>query len=102
VYYDRLVDVTDRKWLFELLHKVVKQGFKEDFEALFKHLASPGQAVKDDDMRSLLFGDYTKPDAVSEGGREGGREGEREGGKCVSNTVYRMRSCMKKWRVWMN
>ena len=65
VYYDRLVDTTDRQWLFELLQKTVKQHFKEDFQGLFKHLASPGANVVHDNMRSLLFGDYMKPDAVS-------------------------------------
>ncbi len=65
MYYDRLVDGNDRKWLFELLQKAVKQHFKEDFQSLFKHLATAGGNVVDDDMRSLLFGDYMKPDAVS-------------------------------------
>lgn len=65
VYYDRLVDVTDRLWLFELLQNMVKIHFKEDFQSLFKHLATSGGKVIDDNMRSLLFGDYTKPDAVS-------------------------------------
>ena len=65
VYYDRLVDSADRQWLFELMQKMVKQHFKEDFQALFKHLNSSGGKVVDDNMRSLLFGDYTKPEAVS-------------------------------------
>lgn len=65
VYYDRLVDTTDRQWLFELLQKTVKQHFKEDFQGLFKHLASTGANVVHDNMRSLMFGDYMKPDAVS-------------------------------------
>ena len=64
VYYDRLVDNTDRQWLFELMQKMVKQHFKDDFQTVFKHLSS-GSKVTDDDMRSLMFGDYMKPDAVS-------------------------------------
>ena len=64
VYYDRLVDSKDWTWLFQLLQKVVKQHFKEDFNSLFKHLASQGGKVTDDDMRSLLFGDYMSPDGV--------------------------------------
>lgn len=72
VYYDRLVDSTDRQWLFDLLQKMVKQHFKEDFQSLFKHLSSSGAKVVDDNMRSLLFGDYAKPDAVSGLGRRGG------------------------------
>ena len=44
---------------------MVKNHFKEDFGSVFKHLSSSGSAVSEDDMRSLLFGDYMKPDAVS-------------------------------------
>ena len=47
-----------------LLRSLVKSQFKEDFSSVFKHLAS-GPAPTEDDMRSLLFGDYMKPDAVS-------------------------------------
>ena len=44
---------------------MVKNHFKEDFGTVFKHLSSSnGGGVTDDDMRSLLFGDYMKPDAV--------------------------------------
>ena len=66
VYYDRLVDGKDRAWLFELVQKVVKTHFKEDFHSVFKHLSSAGGKATDDDMRSLLFGDYMKPDSVSQ------------------------------------
>ena len=43
VYYDRLVDDQDRTWLFTLLKDVVKSHFKEDFNGVFKHLASSGK-----------------------------------------------------------
>ena len=66
VYYDRLVDAKDRNWLFELLKNMVKNHFKEDFAAIFKHL-SPSGKITDDDMRSLMFGDYIHPDSVSNG-----------------------------------
>lgn len=65
MYYDRLVDNVDRLWLFNLMEKMVKQHFKEDFQIVFKHLSSSGGKIIDDDMRSLLYGDYIKPDAVS-------------------------------------
>ena len=65
MYYDRLVDSKDQVWLFELLQKMVKQHFKEDFSGVFRHLVKDGGSrVTDDDMRSLMFGDYMKPDAV--------------------------------------
>ena len=44
---------------------MVKTHFKEDFTAVFRHLSNGGNAPSEDDMRSLLFGDYINPDAVS-------------------------------------
>ena len=44
---------------------MVKNHFKEDFNNVFKHLSTSGGTPSEDDMRSLLFGDYMKPDAVS-------------------------------------
>ena len=48
-----------------LLIKMVKNHFKEDFNGVFKHLSGSGGNPVEDDMRSLLFGDYLVPDAVS-------------------------------------
>ena len=48
-----------------LLVQVVKQHFKEDFVSVFRHLSSGGGNPTEDDMRSLLFGDYMKLDTVS-------------------------------------
>ena len=47
-----------------LLKKMVKNHFKEDFNVVFKHLSPTGGNPAEDDMRSLLFGDYLVPDAV--------------------------------------
>lgn len=49
---------------YRLLKTMVKNHFKEDFNTIFKHLSSSGSTATEDDMRSLLFGDYMKPDAV--------------------------------------
>ena len=38
VYYDRLVDDADRKWLIEYLHTCTAEQFQTDFNTLFKHL----------------------------------------------------------------
>ena len=40
VFYDRLVDDKDRAWLHSSLKKVTKEHFKEDFDAMFKHLGN--------------------------------------------------------------
>jgi len=66
VFYDRLVDDEDRKWLFVLSKTIVKEQFRESFDGLFTHLAQPGNSLKEDDMRSLLFGDYMDADAMGD------------------------------------
>lgn len=45
VFYDRLVDDEDRKWLFVLSKTIVKEQFRESFDRLFTHLAQPGNFV---------------------------------------------------------
>ncbi|XP_056445731.1 dynein axonemal heavy chain 12 isoform X2 [Gadus chalcogrammus] len=61
VYYDRLVDDADRTWLYQLMNDIVKVHFRESFEQLFDHLKKDKQLVEED-MRSLLFGDYMNRD----------------------------------------
>ncbi|PAA47942.1 hypothetical protein BOX15_Mlig003862g8 [Macrostomum lignano] len=65
VFYDRLTDDTDRKWLFKLLQDSVKNHFKDSFESVFEHLAGGGTgqgSVSEEDVRSLIFGDFMNPD----------------------------------------
>ena len=38
VYYDRLVEDSDRAWLVTYLKKIVKTHFDRNFDELFKHL----------------------------------------------------------------
>ena len=71
--------------LSSLLKKMVKNHFKDDFGTVFKHLSSTGGMATDDDMRSLLFGDYMKPDAVRR--EEGGRRRERKDEDIILITV---------------
>jgi dynein heavy chain len=48
----------------------VKDIFKENFDATFEHLANNGQGgggkVSEEDMRSLMFGDFMRPDLDKE------------------------------------
>ncbi|XP_061474275.1 dynein axonemal heavy chain 12 [Rhineura floridana] len=62
VFYDRLVDDTDRAWLYKLMKDIVKEHFKEAFDSVFAHLRQGNAPVTEEDMRNLLFGDYMNPD----------------------------------------
>ncbi|CAG11277.1 unnamed protein product, partial [Tetraodon nigroviridis] len=89
VYYDRLVDDTDRAWLYQLMHDILKTHFKESFERIFDHLKKGSNVgysnikefyskictekralllnvlflqLVEEDLNSLLFGDYMAPD----------------------------------------
>ena len=51
------VHFTFREMFFKLLNEIVQNHFKTSFDKLLRHLAT-GPKVKDDDIRSLFFGDY--------------------------------------------
>ncbi|KAK7884177.1 hypothetical protein WMY93_027300 [Mugilogobius chulae] len=61
VYYDRLVDDSDRTWLYRLMSNILQENFKESFDQVFHHLKT-GKQLGEEDMRNLLFGDYMTPD----------------------------------------
>lgn len=62
VFYDRLIDDKDRLQFFEIVKETLQNIFKVNIDKLLKHLAT-GPSVKDDDIRSLFFGDYMVPGA---------------------------------------
>ncbi|KAK7490595.1 hypothetical protein BaRGS_00018198, partial [Batillaria attramentaria] len=69
VFYDRLTDDTDRAWLFNTVKNLVAKHFKEGaFDVIFEHLANDGAGGKcrEEDLRSLMFGDFLDPDALPE------------------------------------
>lgn len=45
VFYDRLVNDNDRCWLFSLTKAVIKDHFKESFDAIFSHLRKESAPV---------------------------------------------------------
>ena len=46
VFYDRLVDDSDREWLYKLTRTMIKDHFKENYDTLFEHLAQTAQPVR--------------------------------------------------------
>ncbi|ESP01004.1 hypothetical protein LOTGIDRAFT_225521 [Lottia gigantea] len=63
VFYDRLTDDDDRQWIFKAVQKLVKDHFKENFDQVFEHLTGEGEKVKEENLRSLMFGDYMNSEA---------------------------------------
>uniref|UniRef100_A0A8C4XVH0 Dynein axonemal heavy chain 3 n=1 Tax=Falco tinnunculus TaxID=100819 RepID=A0A8C4XVH0_FALTI len=67
VFYDRLVDEEDRKVFFQMVQETTSNSFKQSFNKVFSdnvlsHLSPTGR-ISDDNIRSLFFGDYLKPDS---------------------------------------
>ena len=44
VFYDRLVDASDRTWLLDQLQGIVSQHLATDLSQLMSHLLQPGEA----------------------------------------------------------
>ena len=62
VYYDRLVDQSDREMFYEYLREVVVKELNENYDQLFSHLDQDQDGtVTEDDMRSLVFCDFSDP-----------------------------------------
>ena len=65
VFYDRLVDDNDRNWFFANTKKIAEKNFNIKFDETFAQLDfNKDGKVEDDDLRSLMFGDYILPDAA--------------------------------------
>lgn len=72
VYYDRLVDDADRKWLYECVVRTTLECFQENFHAIFAYLDTKGTGkVSEDNLRSLLFCDFGGDAKPGEGGGGG-------------------------------
>ncbi|ORX87075.1 hypothetical protein BCR32DRAFT_215666 [Anaeromyces robustus] len=59
VFFDRLIDDKDRRWLFETLKTSIKEDFGLDFVSTFKFYDKNNtNQVTEDDIRSLIYGTY--------------------------------------------
>lgn len=62
VYYDRLVDDSDREWLIKYLKEITEEKFDIKFDKLFEALdVNKDGVVEEDDLRSLMFCDFVDP-----------------------------------------
>ncbi|CAD5122382.1 DgyrCDS10813 [Dimorphilus gyrociliatus] len=61
VFYDRLIDDTDRETFFNVVREVCQDSYKQSIDKILGHLTLSGK-VTDEHIRSLLFGDYMNPD----------------------------------------
>ncbi|KAJ3238670.1 Dynein heavy chain 3, axonemal [Chytriomyces hyalinus] len=65
VFYDRLVDDSDRSWFFTCIQDILTRHFGTRFSDVFSHLDSNKDGkIDEDDMRSLMFGDFIVPTAA--------------------------------------
>ncbi|GCC38553.1 hypothetical protein chiPu_0017068 [Chiloscyllium punctatum] len=62
VFYDRLIADDDRKIFFQIIKETTSNFFKQSVDKVLSHLTPSGK-VTDDNIRSLFFGDYLKPDS---------------------------------------
>lgn len=62
VFYDRLIDETDRNAFFELIKSVSADTLKIELPKLLEHLVPEKAKLVDDHIRNLMFGEYGSPD----------------------------------------
>ncbi|XP_048348807.1 dynein axonemal heavy chain 3 [Sphaerodactylus townsendi] len=60
VFYDRLIDSEDRQVFFDMVKETTSNCFKQSVDKVLSHLSPTGK-IRDDNIRSLFFGDYFKP-----------------------------------------
>ncbi|KAM9584412.1 dynein axonemal heavy chain 3 [Trichechus inunguis] len=62
VFYDRLIDQEDRQVFFNMVKETTASCFKQTVEKVLIHLSPTGKII-DDNIRSLFFGDFFKPES---------------------------------------
>nr|XP_036848129.1 dynein heavy chain 3, axonemal [Manis javanica] len=62
VFCDRLIDNEDRQVFFNMVKETTSSCFKQTMEKVLIHLSPTGKII-DDNIRSLFFGDFFKPES---------------------------------------
>ncbi|KAF7668491.1 hypothetical protein LDENG_00010030 [Lucifuga dentata] len=62
VFYDRLIDDEDKEKFFNIVKDRTSYIFKQSMDELLGHLSADGKVV-DENVRSLFFGGYAKPNS---------------------------------------
>ncbi|XP_055844482.1 dynein axonemal heavy chain 12 [Episyrphus balteatus] len=62
VFYDRLVDENDQRWIFEKLNECIKENFKERMESVFEQYAGEDGQVTLEGVNRMIFGVYMDED----------------------------------------
>lgn len=64
VFYDRLVDETDRTWFFKLLKKSTRDFMKETLDTALDNYQDENGEVTQENLKRLMFGTYLDSDSV--------------------------------------
>ncbi|GAB0099121.1 Dynein heavy chain [Sergentomyia squamirostris] len=63
IYGDRLVDPEDRNWLFESLCEIAESCMKTTAQELLERFSETSDSICANDMRKLIYCDFTNPKA---------------------------------------
>ncbi|KAL0118616.1 hypothetical protein PUN28_009352 [Cardiocondyla obscurior] len=60
VFGDRILDESDKEWLFLRIRDTVKNNFKDSFEIAFDHLPKFENQITKDSFNDLMFGNFAE------------------------------------------
>lgn len=66
VFGDRLIDQSDRHWLFRQMRDTVQRIIRENFDVVFEHLPRDNDQINEVSLQNLIFGNFMDPDAIQE------------------------------------
>lgn len=66
VFSDRLIDHSDRYWLFYTIKDIIETILKERFDVMFEHLPKFQNKITEKSLNSLIFGNFMDIESVLE------------------------------------